>query len=81
MRREPFLPPEVWEQISPAAQAAIWVRVEGYERRIAALEAQGAELRERLKQNSQHSARPPSTDAPAVKRTPPRAPAGRRGGA
>ena len=81
MRREPFLPPEVWEQIPPAAQAAIWVMVEGYERRIAALEAQVAELRERLNQNSQNSSRPPSTDAPAVKRKPPRAPSGRRRGA
>src|SRR5918999_1895784 len=81
MRREPPLPPEVWEQIPPAAQAALWLLIEGYERRIAALEAQVAELRERLNQNSQNSSRPPSADASRVKRKPPRAPSGRRRGA
>jgi transposase len=81
MRREPPLPPEVWEQIPPVVQAAIWVVVEGYERRITALEAEVAELKERVNQNSQNSARPPSTDPPTVKRKPPRAPSGRQRGA
>jgi transposase len=55
--------------------------VAGYERRSAALEAEVAELKERLNQNSQNSSRPPSADGPQVKRTPPRAPSGRTRGA
>ncbi len=80
MRREPPLPKEVWEQIPPAVQAARWVRIESYERRIAALEAEVAELKEQVRQNSQNSSRPPSTDGSQVKRTPPRAPSGRKRG-
>jgi len=81
MHREPPLPQELWEQIPPHLQAALWVMVEGYERRIVALEAEVAELKERLNQNSQNSSRPPSADGPQVKRTPPRAPSGRKRGA
>jgi hypothetical protein len=40
MKSEPLLPPELWDRIPPAVQAALWLVVEGYERRIAALEAQ-----------------------------------------
>src|SRR5918994_2613063 len=81
MRREPPLLPELWDQIPPPAQAAIWLLVDGYERRIAALEAEVAELKERLNQDSQNSSRPPSSDAPGIKRTPPRVPSGRKRGA
>src|SRR5437868_14785453 len=81
MRREPPLPQELWDQLPPQLQATIWVMVEGYERRITALEAEVAELKERLNQNSQNSSRPPSSDGPQVKRTPPRAPSGRKRGA
>jgi transposase len=88
MRREPPLPPELWDQIPPHLQAAIWIMVEGYERRIAALEAEVGELKgeirelqEHLGQNSQNSSRPPSSDGPQVKRKPPRAPSGRKRGA
>jgi hypothetical protein len=64
MRREPSLPQELWEQIPPPFQAAIWVTVEGYERHIAALEAEVGELKERFTQNSQNSARPPFSEGP-----------------
>jgi transposase len=74
MRSEPPLPKELWDRIPPESQAAIWILVEGYERRIAGLEAEVAELKERLNQNSQNSSRPPSTDRPEVKRKPPREP-------
>lgn len=88
MRREPPLPQELWDQIPLEAQAAIWVLVEGYERRTAALETEVTalkgeirELRGQLNQNSQNSSRPPSSDGPQVKRTPPRVPSGRKRGA
>jgi transposase len=81
MKRELPLPQELWDRLPPESQAAIWVLVDGYERRIAALEAEVAELRERLNQNSQNSSRPPSSDGPEVKRQPPQAPSGRKRGA
>lgn len=81
MKREPPLLPELWDQIPPPIQAAIWVLVEGYEQRIAALEAEVAELKERLNQNSRNSSRPPSSDGPEVKRKPPQPPSGRKRGA
>jgi transposase len=82
------LPPELWDQIPPHIQAAIWIMVEGYERRITSLEAEVGELkgevrelREQLGQTSQNSSRPPSSDGPQVKRKPPREPSGRKRGA
>lgn len=81
MKREPPLPQELWDWIPPEIQAAIWVLVDGYERRIATLETEVAELKERLNQTAQNSSRPPSADPPEVKRTPPRAPSGRQRGA
>lgn len=81
MKREPPLLQELWDQIPPHIQAAIWVLIEGYERRIAALEAEVAELKERLNQNSHNSSRPPSSDGPEVKRKPPQEPSGRKRGA
>jgi len=81
MRREPPLPKELWEQIPPPVQAALWVLIESYEQRIATLAAEVAELKERLNQTSQNSSRPPSADPPTVKRAPPRTPSGRKPGA
>jgi transposase len=81
MRSEPPLPQELWGQIPPLVQAALWVVIESEERRIAVLEAEVAELKEQLQRNSQNSSRPPSTDGPAVKRTPPRPSSGRKRGA
>jgi transposase len=87
MRREPPLPPELWDQIPRLVQAALLLVVEGYEQRIASLETEGGALKgelrgrkEQLGQNSQNSSRPPSSDGPHVKRKPPRAPAGRKRG-
>src|SRR5262244_2557190 len=87
MRREPPLPPELWDRIPPEVQAALLLMVEGYEQRIAALEAELVavkgevrELRAQLGQSSQNSSRPPSSDGPQVKRKPPRAPSGRKRG-
>jgi transposase len=81
MERKPPLPQELWDRIPPDIQAALWVLVADYERRLATLAAEVAELRERLNQNSQNSSRPPSSDGPQVKRRPPREPAGRKRGA
>jgi transposase len=81
MRRELPLPREFWEQIPPPVQAALWVLIESYERRIARLEGEVAALKEQLRQNSQNSSRPPSTDGSQVKRRPPQEPSGRQRGA
>ena len=70
------LPSALWERLSPEVQAAVGVVIDGYERRLAALEAEIVELKERLNQTSQNSSRPPSADGPHVKRTPPQAPSG-----
>lgn len=81
MRKEWPLPQELWDRIPLDIQAVLWALVDSYERRIAALEAEVAELKERLGQSSQNSSRPPSTDRPEGKRPPPRAPSGRKRGA
>ena len=81
MRREPPLPPVLWEQIPPAVQVALEVVIAGYEQRIAALATEVATLKEGLNQTSQNSSRPPSLDGPQVKRKPPQAPSGRKRGA
>jgi len=61
-------------------QAALWVVVNGYEQRIAALEAQVAALQAQLKQNSQNSSRPPSSDGPQVSASRPIRPRTQAGG-
>src|SRR5713226_2503340 len=58
MRREPPLPKELWDRIPPESQAVLWLVVERYEQRIAALEAQVAALQAQLQQNSQNSLAP-----------------------
>jgi transposase len=87
MRREPPVPPALWDQIPPHVQAALGLVVEGYEQRRAALAAEGSALREEVRelkaqlgQNSQTSSRPLSSDGPHVKRKPPQAAAGRKRG-
>jgi transposase len=81
MGKEPPIPKELWDQIPPAAQAALLLVFQEYEQRIAQLEQRVRELEQRLAQNSSNSSRPPSSDAPAVKRAPPKPSSGRsRGG-
>ncbi|WZP00335.1 DUF6444 domain-containing protein [Isosphaeraceae bacterium EP7] len=70
MNPEPPIPQELWNQVPPAARAAILAALRSLEARVAALEA-------RLGQDSSNSSRPPSSDGPHVKRRPP-APASRR---
>jgi transposase len=65
MNPDPPIPAELWQQIPPAAQTAIRTLIERYERRLADLEA-------RLKQNSTNSSKPPSSDPPSLKRSPPK---------
>lgn len=75
------IPKELWDQIPPAAQAALRVFIESLQQRITTLEQQVADLTARLGQNSSNSSKPPSTDGPQVKRQPPRQPSGRPRGA
>src|SRR5262245_30950087 len=71
---------DLWDQLPPAAQAAILALVQSYEQRPAALQRRLTDLEHRLGQNSTNSSRPPSSDPPAVKLAPPRPPSGRRTG-
>jgi|SRR5579871_100370 len=81
MSQEPPLPKELWDQVPAAAQAALRALLGNLQREVAALRQQVADLTARLGQNSQNSSRPPSSDAPAVKRPPPREPSDRKRGA
>jgi transposase len=65
MDADPPIPDELWEQIPPAAQTAIRSLIQRYQRRLSDLEAQ-------LKQNSTNSSKPPSSDPPSLKRSPPK---------
>src|SRR6516225_11606055 len=67
MNADPPIPDELWQQIPPATQAAIRTLIQRYERRLADLEA-------RLNQNSTNSSKPPSSDPPNLKRSPPQPP-------
>jgi transposase len=81
MQIVPPIPEALWSQGPPAAQAAILALVQQYEQRLAVLQQQLDDLRQQLGQNSTNSSKPPSTDDPAVKRSPAKPPAGRsRGG-
>src|SRR5438067_8521624 len=77
MSFEPPIPEALWDQVPPAAQAALIVVLRQYQQRIAALERRVRDLEERLGQNSTNSSKPPSSDGPAVKRRPPQ-PQGQR---
>jgi transposase len=71
MSATPPIPQELWDEVPPAAQAAVLALVQSLERRIAALEA-------RLGQDSSNSSKPPSSDPIHLKRRPPRPPSGKR---
>ncbi len=76
----PPIPAELWDQIPPAAQAAILALIQQYEQRLQALQQKVDQLTERLNQNSTNSSRPPSSDPPHVKRRPPQPSSGRQKG-
>ena len=67
--------------IPAAAQAALLALLGHLQTELTDLRQQVADLNSRLGQNSQNSSKPPSSDAPSVKRPPPREPSGRRRGA
>src|SRR4051812_2947445 len=81
MSQEPPIPKELWDLIPAAAQAALLALLGNLHSEVAALRQQVADLTARLGQNSQNSSKPPSSDGPAFKRSPPREPSGRRRGA
>jgi transposase len=60
MSAGPPIPDELWQQIPPAAQAAILSLIQHYERRLADLEG-------RLNKNSTNSSKPPSSEHPHAK--------------
>ena len=67
---------QMWASAPPEVQAVITVLVEQnglLQRRVADLEA-------RLNLNSTNSSKPPSSDPPRIKRTPPREPSGKKRG-
>jgi transposase len=80
MRTQPPIPAELWDQIPPAAKAAILALVQQYEQRLQAVQKQVDDLQHRLNQNSTNSSRPPSSDPPHVKRPPPKPKTGRKRG-
>lgn len=81
MPQEPPIPKELWDLIPAAAQVALLALLGNLQSELADLRQQVADLTARLGQNSQNSSKPPSSDAPAIKRRPPREPSGRRRGA
>ena len=81
MSQEPPIPKELWDLIPAAAQAALLAVLGHLQTELGDLRQQVAELNARLGQNSQNSSKPPSSDAPSIKRPPPREPSGRRRGA
>src|SRR3954447_13893219 len=76
----PPIPVELWDQIPPAAQAAILALIQQYEQRLQALQRKVDQLTQRLNQNSTDSSRPPSSDPPHVERRPPTPSSGRKKG-
>lgn len=76
----PPIPPDLWDQIPPAARAALLAVLGEMRRRADALEARVRELEARLGQDSSNSSKPPSSDPIHVKRRPPRSPSGKRRG-
>jgi transposase len=76
MSELPALPPDVLDGLPPEVCAYI----RALQTLIGQLQQRIAHLEEQLNQNSTNSSRPPSSDGPAVKRSPPQPPSGRRRG-
>jgi transposase len=75
------IPDELWNKVSPDAQAAIAAVFLGWQQRIAGLDAPVRHLQARLGLNSTNSSKPPASDPVGRKRKPPAPPSGRnRGG-
>jgi transposase len=81
MSQGPPIPKELWGLIPAAAQAALLALLGHLQTERPDLRRQGAARNARLGQDSRNSSKPPSGDAPPVKRPPPREPPGRRRGA
>src|SRR3954451_4832795 len=69
----PPLSQDLWDTLSPEAQAAVSALVLSFERRI-------ADLEERINKNSTNSSKPPSSDPPSIKRRPPTPASGKKRG-
>lgn len=81
MTDAPPLPLQIWETLTPEAQAAVLALVGGLERQITELAQQVQDLKARVDQNSTNSSKPPSSDPIGVKRKPPSPPSRKcRGG-
>ena len=80
MSLQPPIPAELWDQIPSAAQVAILALVQQYVRRLQNLQKQVNELLQRLNQNSTNSSKPPSSDPPTLKRSPPKLPSNNKAG-
>jgi transposase len=80
MTDTPPLPPQIWETLTPEAQAAVLALVGRLEQRITELTQQVQDLKARLDRNSTNSSKPPSTDPIGVKRKPPEPPSKKRRG-
>ena len=76
----PPLPPQVWETLTPEAQAAVLALVCRLEQQVTELKQQVRDLKARLDQNSTNSSKPPSSDPIGVKRKPPVPPSKKRRG-
>jgi transposase len=77
------IPQELWDTIPLPAQAALLVvfaQMDQLEKRVAQLEAEVADLKARLDQNSSNSSKPPSSDPLHAKRRPPEKPSGKKRG-
>jgi transposase len=74
----PPLPELLWKAASPELRAAVLALVQSYEERLALLENRLGDLENRLKLNSTHSSKPPSSDPIGMKRRPPAPPTGKR---
>src|SRR4051812_18242408 len=74
------LPLDLWQRTPPEVQQALLVVFANYEAQIQQLKDKVAQLEQRLGLNSTNSSKPPSSDGPHVKRSPPKAKGARRPG-